>query len=434
MKFTLQSSLLLSTLALLSGCGSEVDDLSLNSTPITGAPSKGVFINRVEGLEYTRTFVPIAQTTNADSVYRYRTGEPIMFHIGNLEIGETLGLAILTPKEIVSYKNLELNTSINSNEVNNRVRVLMSLDEDSNPSNGIKISDATRELAKNWSTPEYNLAEHAFTTELKSSTGSYFDTRPITTKNAAKIQFASELRCVYSGAYSGQWLLPNGGKSGFVGVMIQSNGTIVTLGDGQDLNGDEIYKEFLFARGTHYMDTGYYDFNETGEFNTTSGSIVPSTQVVSGDGSSLDYNNVVGSFKQKNPDTNKTVVGSYEASRVGNGDNASYRYTGYGYDNPSSNQNPQTDPIIGLFTFDINSDGTVIGMIHDARNNEEPALIGDINFTTGNLDMNLTYSDGNTYLIDGKLNFDGTVNLDWSANGNKLGYISGVGCQLQAHN
>ena len=444
MKFTLHSSLILSTLALLSGCGSNVEDLSLNTGPIMGAPNKGVFITRVNGLEYTRTFVPVAQLTTVDSTYDYRTGEPIMFHIGNLEIGEALGLAILTPKEIVSYKNLELNTSINSNEVNNRVRVLMSLDEDSDPSNGIKISDTTRELAKNWSTPDYNLAESAFTNELKDSTRSYFDNKPIATKAAAKKQFASELRCVYSGAYSGQWLLPNGARSGFVGVMIQSSntvdinsslGTIVTLGDGQDLNGDGLAQEYLFARGTHDMDTGSYVFNETGEFKN--GGIIPSDQNVSGDGESISYDKVVGSFKQIID--GKPQYGSYEAVRVGQGQDSAYRYTGFGYDNNSSDENRSSDPILGLFTFDVDRNGTVVGLIHDARNNEEPALKGkvDFNVSVDNISMSLTYpNNGGTFLIKGTLAFDGTVNLDWfDANGTiKYGYIAGVGCQLQAHN
>lgn len=444
MKLTLQSSLFLSTLALLSGCGSNVEDLSLHTGPITGAPNKGVFINRVDGLEYTRTFVPVAQLTTKDSTYEYRTGEPIMFHIGNLEIGEGLGLDIITPKEIVSYKNLELNTSINSNEVNNRVRVLMSLDEDSDPSNGIKISPATRELAKKWSTPDYNLAESAFKNELKSSTGNYFDNKPITTKQAAKKQFAKELRCVYSGAYSGQWLLPNGDKSGFVGVMIQSSntvdansslGTIVTLGDGQDLNGDGIAKEYLFARGTHNMDTGSYMFNETGEFKN--GGIIPSDQNVSGDGKSISYDKVEGSFKQIID--GKPQYGSYEAVRVGQGQDSAYRYTGFGYGNSTNNKNPATDPILGLFTFDVDRNGTVVGLIHDARNNQEPAINGkvDFNVSTNNIVMNLTYpKNGGTFLIKGTLAFDGTVNLNWfDENGTiKYGYIAGVGCQLQPHN
>lgn len=403
--------------------------------PITGSPSKGVFINHVQGLEYTRTFVPVAQLTTKNSVYEYRTGEPIMFHIGNLNIGEGLGIAIITPKEIVAYKNLDLNTSINSNEVNNRVRVLMSLDEDSNISNGITINATTRELAKQWSTPDYDLAESAFTNELRDSTGSYFDTRPITTKAQAKKQFASELRCVYSGAYSGQWLR-NGGKSGFVGVMIQSSntvdtnsslGTIVTLGDGQDLNGDGKAEEYLFARGTHNMDTGTYLFDETGEFKN--GGIIPSDQNVSGDGKSLSYDEVTGSFKQIID--GKPHYGSYEAKRVGQGQDSAYRYTGFGYDNNTSQKH-----IIGLFTFDVDRNGTVVGMIHDARNNQEPAITGNVDYTlsTNNIAMSLTYPDnGGTYHIKGTLAFDGKVNLDWyDANETtKLGYIDGVGCQLQ---
>ena len=437
---------LLSSLFLLGGCGDQVENLGGNPPPIMGAPDKGVFINKVDGLEYTRTLAPVAQLTDNASTYSYRTGEIVNFHIGNLDIGDAIGLSVITPKEIVIYKNLELNTSIYSYEVNNRVRLLMSLDEDNNITNGIKISSATRTAAKNWTTPDYSVDDTAFIAEVASATGGNVNITVST--DAAEVQFAKELRCVYSGAYSGNWILESGAKTGFVGVMIQASntqdphsnlGTIVTLGDGQDLNGDGNYDEFLFARGTHNMDTGYYDFNETGEFNVTAGSIVPSSQVVKGDGSSISYNNVKGSFTQTDPVTNITSTGNYEAIRVGEGLDPSYRYTGFGYDNNTSDKNTTTDPILGLFTFDVDSNGTVLGLIHDARNNEEPSLKGmvDFNTTSNNISMSLTYpNNGGTFLIKGTLAFDGTVNLDWfDENGTvKYGYIDGVGCQLQPHN
>lgn len=443
MKFSLLSSTLLSALTLFTACGSEVQDLSLDTQPIIGSPDKGTFVNSVEGLEYTRTLTPVAQLTDNASSYSYRPGELINFHIGNLEIGDAIGLSIITPKDIVAYKNLDLNTSIYSSEVNNRVRLLMALDSDNIYSNGIQISQTTRDQAENWSTPNYALSETEFVTELASVS----DINLTVTKQEAEVLFAKSLRCVYSGAYSGTWLLPNGEKSGFVGVMIQASntqdpssnlGTIITLGDGQDLNGDAIFEEFLFARGTHNMDTGYYDFNETGEFNVSNGGIVPSTQLVKGDGSSLSYNKVVGSFTQTNPDTNVSEVGSYEASRVGQGSNTAYRYTGFGYDNSSDTEDPDNDPILGLFTFDIDVNGTVIGLIHDARNNEEPSITGfvDFNLSNDNANMSLTYPNGGaTFKIKGTLAFDGKVNLDWyDENGTiKYGYIDGVGCQLQAH-
>jgi hypothetical protein len=417
---------------LLVGCG---DDIERNSSPTKIRPSlsemSGHFIDSgVEGITYSRSNGG-TYTTQEGGRFNYYLSERITFSVGNLKIGTAMGLSTITPKDIVSYEDLTFSVSIEDPQVNNRTRTLMSLDEDGIAANGIQISPETLTKAAEWRTPDYSLNESAFTEELNSVTNN--ELASIVSKDEAVAHLATSLRCVYSGAYSGTWLFPDGTKDGFVGVMIQSDGTIVTLGDGQDLNNDGDPSEFLFARGSHNADTGYFDFNETGEFKD--GGIVPSDRDVSGDGSSTGYDRVLGSFKQLNPATGLVEEGSYEANRVGEGNDVSYRYTGYGYDNPSDNENPQTDKILGLFTFDINRDGSIFGLIHDARNNEEPSLVGQIDFNTGNVDIDLTYDDNSSYKIIGHMEIDGTVNLDWydKTETQKYGYIAGVGCQLQVH-
>jgi len=433
MKISLHTLLpILSLGFLLSGCGEDTNsDSYATKVYPTYESQTGKFIDSgVEGISYART-TGGNSLTKAGGAFEYNYGDTITFSIGNLIIGETLALSVVTPKDIVSFQNLELNTSINAPEVNNRVRLLISLDSDSNPANGIEINASTRASATSWTTPSYDGNETEFNDAIDAATNGDLNISSISSDDASA-HFESSLRCVYSGAYSGNWIFPNGNRAGFVGVMIQSTGTIVMLGDGQDLNNDDVYEEFLFARGSHDMDNGYFDFNETGEFNNTSGSIVPSSKLVEGDGSSKGYNIVQGSFEQKNPDTNVTETGSYEATRVGNGDNVAYRYTGYGFDNSTDTEDPENDPILGLFTFDVDRNGSITGLIHDARNNEEPPLTGIVDFTTHDVNMSLSYSNGDTYSIVGTLDVNGTVNLDWYDSSNaKLGYIDGVGCQLQ---
>jgi len=425
---------LLSSLLLLSGCGSEVENLGGNMQPITGAPDKGTFVSSVDGLEYTRTLAPAVQTTDKSSAYSYRTGEVIKFHIGKLEIGESVGISVLTPKDIVSYQNLDLNTSIYSSEVNNRVRLLMALDSNATLSNGIQISQATRDAAQLWSTPDYAANEADFKTSVEANTNIILNV----TAAQAQTHFTEALRCVYSGAYRGSWLLPSGEKEGFVGVMIQSNGAIVALGDGQnidnnDSNGDGNYNDdVIYATGTHEMDTGYYDFNQTYHFDPIAGRIVDSNITnIEGTGSSQGYNRVSGVFVQDGQN------GAYTASRVGAGENPSYRYTGFGRGNPGGIAAADgSDSILGLFTIDINPDGNVTGLIHDARSNEEPTLSGNVDFATGNIELDLNSGLGHT--LSGNINFDtnsSNLLIDWNdANGTILGYIQGVGCQLQPHN
>jgi len=431
MKFTLLSSLVLSSLTFFTGCGSEVQDLSLNAAPITGAPNSGVFVNSVEGLEYTRTLAPVPQLTDNASTYSYRIGELINFHIGNLQIGEVIGLSVITPKDIVSYKNLELNTSIYSSEVNNRVRLLMALDSDAGL-NGVQISQATRDLAQNWTTPDYSMSEANFTVSVSTVTDG--DLLIDVNKSEAETYFTQALRCVYSGAYKGSWI-NSGEREGFVGVMIQSDGSIVALGDGQDIdgidnNGDGNLKDdVIYATGKHEMDTGYYDFNKTYHFDPDAGTIVDSNITnIQGNGSSQGYNRVSGRFIQDG------INGAYTATRVGSGVNTAYRYTGYGFQNSGGSASAGNDPILGLFTLDINPDGNVTGLIHDARSNAEPTLTGNINFSTGDISLNLNSGLGHT--LSGNINFTTSdILIDWmDENATTLGYIKGIGCQLQPHN
>jgi hypothetical protein len=223
--------------------------------------------------------------------------------------------------------------------------------------------------------------------------------------------------------------LPNQAKEGFVGVMIQSDGNIMALGDGQDTDGDGVYNDVIYSTGIHNMDTGSYDFNATYNFDVDAGRIIGTNRTdINGTGSSLGYNRVSGSFIQDGQ------RGNYTASRVGSGINTSYRYTGFGYANATTSQdNPSRDPLLGLFSFDIDRDGKIVGMIHDARTNDEPELLGTLNYNSGVVTIALESGLGHT--LEGVISFNGSLHLTWyDANHQKLGYIDGIGCQLQSHN
>lgn len=435
MKTSYYTSLILAgTLLSLLGCGGGTT--KYEKKHYSGNPPKenrGKFIDSgVEGLEYKRPS-GIDSLTKAGGSFYYSLGETINFHIGNLNLGTAFGLQTTTPQSIVAFSNLELNTSIYAPEVNNRVRTLMSLDEDHNPKNGIQISKTIRYEAKAWETPDFSLNETDFNSDYFTATG-----RSITvTKSEAQAHFAASLRCSYSGAYRGYQLLPDGSEGPLVGVMIQAydknssktTSPIVALSDGQDIDGDGTFDEFLYALGDHDMDTGSYTFNQTFQFDKDAGRIIGSPlQNVTGDGESLGYNKVIGTFRQGDQ------AGSYVTFRVGEGKNSAYRYTGFGYQNPTTNPDSLGDPILGLFSFDIDTKGVIYGLIHDAQTNLEPELNGTIDFTTGATQINLNLN-GNDYILSGIIDVNtATVHLTWSdSNGNKLGFIDGLGCQLQPH-
>ncbi|HFU74192.1 MAG TPA: hypothetical protein ENK65_01415, partial [Helicobacteraceae bacterium] len=247
----------------LAGCGGGTTEYE--KSHYTGNPPKesvGKFIDSgVKGLQYKRPS-GIDSLTKAGGAFYYRIGETINFHIGNLDLGTAFALETTTPQSIVSFSNLDLNTSIYAPEVNNRVRTLMSLDADNNPTNGITITQSTRDAAQIWTTPDFSLDESDFNDAFFAATQ-----RSITvTKTQAETHFAASLRCSYSGAYRGYQLLEDGSEGPLVGVMIQAydknssktTSPIVALSDGQDIDGDGVFDEFLYALGDHDMDTGSY--------------------------------------------------------------------------------------------------------------------------------------------------------------------------------
>ena len=81
-------------------------------------------------------------TTNDLGQYSYVESETVTFSIGGITLGSTLAGAVVTPVTLVDGA-----TDSTHPQVVNIVRLLMSLDDDGNPDNGIRINDATRVAA-----------------------------------------------------------------------------------------------------------------------------------------------------------------------------------------------------------------------------------------------------------------------------------------------
>lgn len=120
---------------LLSACGGGGSDGENPAAPHT--PSTGVFVDSpVSGLYYqTPTY---SGTTNSAGEYDYLPGEMVTFSIGGITLGSALGGPVVSPLTLVSGA-----TDATDPVVTNIVRLLMSLDDDGDPSNGISISAAT---------------------------------------------------------------------------------------------------------------------------------------------------------------------------------------------------------------------------------------------------------------------------------------------------
>ncbi len=102
----------------------------------------GKFIDSpVVGLDYETD--TLTGRTNIGGEFRYEEGESITFSIGDIKLGPTVARNIVTPLNIAGTNNT------NDIEVVNILRLLQTLDDDNDPSNGIEITQAIHLAAKN---------------------------------------------------------------------------------------------------------------------------------------------------------------------------------------------------------------------------------------------------------------------------------------------
>ncbi len=119
--------------ALVVGCGGGGD----SSTP-SATTKTGYFIDaRVEGVSYT-TSSGLSGITDPQGAFQYRDGDTVTFKLGNnITLGSTKGASIVTPLDLVGT------SSTTDPKVLNIVALMLSVDSDGDPSNGIKV-DSTK--------------------------------------------------------------------------------------------------------------------------------------------------------------------------------------------------------------------------------------------------------------------------------------------------
>ena len=197
--------LALAVISALSGCGGG-SDTALFTQLLPGPVLTGQFgESAVSNVAYI-TSSGLTGTTNAQGNYSYRAGDTVKFSIGKIVLGQGLASSLVTPIALVSGA-----TDFDNADVVKILQLLQTLDDDSNPANGINIAaSVVARLAA--LTTEKNVRD---LTDLTAEviTPAFASNAPVLkTAQAAKLQFAESLGFVEASGQIGQM----GGVSNFV--------------------------------------------------------------------------------------------------------------------------------------------------------------------------------------------------------------------------
>lgn len=122
----------------------------------SGAELSGKFSGGIQGLYYeTPSFSGL---TDADGTYRYRDGEEVRFSLGGIQLGTALGAADLSLFDLAGSAPLtaevDLRVALEDHQrvdaldlVSNIMLLLLTLDRDQDPTNGIDLTDWDADLA-----------------------------------------------------------------------------------------------------------------------------------------------------------------------------------------------------------------------------------------------------------------------------------------------
>jgi hypothetical protein len=126
MKLKISIAVTVATSLLIVACTSKNDD-TLTGTFVDSA---------VEGMDYKTTPSGGTGKTNADGKYNFKGGDTVTFTLGGIVLGE-----MKATTDVVSPIDLFEDEASSSQKVINIARILQSLDEDRDPTNGLKIPE-----------------------------------------------------------------------------------------------------------------------------------------------------------------------------------------------------------------------------------------------------------------------------------------------------
>jgi hypothetical protein len=144
----------LAVFSVLAACGG---DKEATRTPVTGVFLDGA----VENLDYVAGTASKA-STNAKGEFTCYAGDTVTFSVGGIALGSAPCAATITPLQLAGV------TDIKDAKVVNRLLALQLLDDDSDPSNGIKLNaDVKTALASK--SADFNAAATTFNTAMSAN-------------------------------------------------------------------------------------------------------------------------------------------------------------------------------------------------------------------------------------------------------------------------
>ena len=338
----------------------------------------------VIGLEYNST--SYNGITGTNGTYTCKKDENITFSLGNIHLGTILCDSLITPLSLITDSN------ISSSTVTNMVQFLTMLDNDSDLSNGIFIEDYVRQLAQNWSSLNFALANFDtqqnlldIINEINNNVNTVTP-HTLVSDAVAKAHLQETLYCAYAGVYKGTYSGSDTGKFGAVVSPLDGKMTIIGYSDG--------LSETFYGNGAQGF-TLDSTRNITG--TTTTGTTFT--------GKIKTANTVEGTWARF------ILSGTFNGHRLGGANDAKFRFVGEYH-----------GLYTGILSFDIASNNTVVGIDYRADTGIVYQLSGNV---VGNA-LTLSAQNGLTIHAD--------IDLVSSAlsNGTSTAYtiFSGYGCKL----
>lgn len=348
--------------------------------------------------------------TNAQGEFIFVEGETVTFSIGDLAFPPVTGGETITPLEISGTNNP------NDRQVVNMIRLLQTLDQDGDPSNGITITDTAKGLASavDFDVPEADFESNTAVTNLIINAGQ--DTPPLAlvTKQAALQHFEGTLLDqgdIDFATLVGVWVPAEAemDENDVLGFVFFPDGTYVHVEVDLDDNSE-----------TSGMEWGTY------EFNRETGLLIPSqTFDENGDTGLTDFN-ANGPASLTLEIGTDTLIANFDENKDGV-DDASMQF-----DRINLRANSD-DPIVGLWTpaeseMDPNDllliafldDGTYIHMEVEANGIEEEGMEWGTyvrDETTGVMTVTQEFdSNGDTGLTDFTVQGPAILSVEFEGN------------------